>query len=80
MKVSTHFLHSQTYWDGKYIMKFMLFTWFYYVLITYAPCCNVNLKGAKFEILPKCLNLCWMEDYNVNYFCILMGASNTPTR
>ena len=74
MKVSTHYLHSQINWDGKYNMKFMLFIWFsYHLLVTYAPCCHVILKGAKFEILPKCLNLSWMEDFNVNYFCILMG-------
>ena len=23
--------------------------------ITYTPCCYVIMKGAKFEILPKCL-------------------------
>ena len=58
-------------------MKFMFMYSCFYVLlefITYVSCCGVILKGAKFEILPKCLNLSWMEDYNVNYFCILMAA------
>ena len=36
------------------------------------------MKGAKFEILMKCLNLSRMADYNLNSFCILMAAMNTP--
>ena len=52
----------------------MYFLYGFVSFMTYAPCCNVIMKGAKFEILPKCLYLTRMEDYNVNYFCILMAA------
>ena len=37
------------------------------------------MKGTKYEILLKCLNLSRMADYNLNSFCILMAALNTLT-
>ena len=78
-KVSPHYLHSHINQDGNDNMKLILFIWSSFKFVTYVPCCNVIMNGAKFEILLKCPNLSWMEDFNVNSFCILMAAINTPT-
>ena len=60
-------------------MKYMFCYYDILSFITYAPCCNVFIKGAKFEILPKGLDLSRMEVLIVNSFCILMTALNTST-
>ena len=31
---------------------------------------HVIMTGAQLEIMSKCLNLSWMERYNLNSFCI----------
>ena len=80
MKVSHHFFHSHIYQHGKYNIKFMNVVYVIFLsFITYAPCYNAIMKGTKFEILPECLNLSRMADYNLNSFFILMAASNKPT-
>ena len=53
IKVSSHFHHSHINQNVNCNMKYIFCYYDILSFITYAPCCNVFIKGAKFEILPK---------------------------